>query len=627
MFRKFLYKIGAVAMAAGLMAVSVTGCAGNTSGTGSGAKDEVPQEGASGQQQAETMATDDMFTDRDLSGDYTEAESVGIALTGSSAQCDSEGVQISGSTITITEEGTYILSGTLQEGMVIVEAGDKDKVQLVLDGVVISNSTNAAIYVKAADKVFVTLAAGTTNMLSNGGSYAAIDDSSIDSVIFSKSDLVINGTGSLEVTAAAGHGIVSKDDLKVTGGNLTVTAASHGLSGKDSVRIAGGTIAVISGKDGIHSEHDNTEKGYVYIADGTLTIVCAGDGISASSALQIDGGSYAITAGGGSSNKTVARDSDGSMVSTKGIKASGDMVINDGVFVIDSQDDALHSNSNLTINGGEYQIATGDDGIHADETTAVAGGVIDISTSYEGIEGNEVFISGGYIKLYATDDGINAAGGKDQSGFGGMFGGRGNEGFGSASDSEIQISGGTIYVNADGDGLDSNGNLTIAGGEVYVSGPVSSADGALDYESIGQITGGIVVAVGSTGMAMNFGSTSTQGSILLNVTSQAAGTEIVLKDSAGKELLSYTAEKSFSSVVVSCPELVQGGTYTISVGGREQTVTLDSLIYGNGSGMGGFGGPGGGGQGGDFGGPGGGDQGGGFGGPGGGFGGGGQGER
>lgn len=533
----------------------------------------------------------EMFTDRDLRGDYKESESVAVTLNGSTAKCNSKDVEISGSTVVIKAEGTYILSGTLDNGMVIVEADEKAKVQLVLKGVSISNSANAAIYVRSADKVFVTLAQGTVNTLTNGGSYTAIDDNSIDAVIFSKCDLAVNGTGSLQITAKAGHGIVSKDDLKVIDGNLTIDAEKHGLSGKDSVRIAGGTISITSGKDGIQSDHEKAEKGYVYISDGKFTINASGDGVSASGLLQIDGGSFDITAGKGSSNKTVARDADGSTVSTKGIKAVGNLVINDGVFVIDSQDDALHTNGSLTVNGGEYQIATGDDGLHGDETTTVAGGKLVITTSYEGIEGKNVVISGGYIDLYASDDGINAAGGRDQSGFGGMFGGFGGGfpgGFGQGGDSLVLISGGTVYVNADGDGLDSNGTLTVTGGTIYVDGPVNSANGALDFDGTGEITGGTVIALGASGMAQNFTQASNQGSIFLNTGNQKAGTEVVLKDADGKVLLSYTSKKAFSSVVVSCSNLVQGSTYTLSVGGSDTKITMDSLIYGNG--MGGFGG-------------------------------------
>ena len=142
---------------------------------------------------------------------------------------------------------------------------------------------SAAIYVRSAKKVFVTLAEGTENTLANGGSYIAIDDNNIDAVIFSKEDLTLNGSGNVTITAAAGHGIVCKDDLAITGGNYEITAEKHGIEGKDSVRIADGTFTITSGKDGIHVENEDNEEGYLYIENGTFTITSEGDGISAGS--------------------------------------------------------------------------------------------------------------------------------------------------------------------------------------------------------------------------------------------------------------------------------------------------------------------------------------------------------
>lgn len=214
------------------------------------------------------------------------------------------GVYISGNIITITKEGTYVFSGALSEGQIVVDA-DSAEVQLVLDNADITCASSAAIYVKNADKAFITLAEGAENILMNTAEYEAIDDNNIDAVIFSKDDLTLNGKGTLTINSEYGHGIVSKDDLKLVGGTYNITAENHALSGKDSVRIADGTYNLTSGKDGIHSENaDDDEKGFVYIASGDFTIESTGDGIDASYVVQIDDGDFDITAGDGAENVT-----------------------------------------------------------------------------------------------------------------------------------------------------------------------------------------------------------------------------------------------------------------------------------------------------------------------------------
>lgn len=597
-----LKKICALLCAGGLVVTMLPAC--GQAGTEDEVKEYLAE--AAGAERSGTAYTvpdnpvqsEEMFTKRDSDSSYDEEKSTVVVLEGG--------------TVTISEEGIYILRGSLTDGMVIVDAADTAKVQLVLDGVTISNSRGAAIYVKEADKVFLTLAEGSVNTLSNGGSYTAIDENNIDAVVFVRSDLTINGSGSLNITAGEGHGIVSKDDLKITGGMINITAARHGLSGKDSVRVAAGNLELTTGKDGIHAENaDDGEKGFVYLAGGSLNVVSEGDCISAKTHLQIDGGSFRLTAGKGSTNKTVAKDESGKAVSTKGIKAGGQLVVNGGDFSIDSQDDALHANDCLTVNGGSFELATGDDGIHSDETAAITAGTIEILTSYEGIEGKAVVITGGAICLYARDDGLNAAGGNDGSGYKGMFDdgipggdrpgrnmqnqgrpGRGGMAEQSAGNSYLLISGGEIFINADGDGLDSNGDLTVTGGVICVSGPENGGNGALDYSGAAQITGGTVIAAGNSGMAQNFGDGSTQGSILLQVSNCPAGSEVSLRDSEGNILAEYVSEKSFNSLVISAPGLTAGKTYQVTAGTKEYEVVMESLIYGNGNGFGGMGGHG-----------------------------------
>lgn len=584
-------------------ALVLSGCAGASQDNGDEGSSSTAQVSSTADGGTMTESDSDLFTQQDYETGYDEGSAAQIQLEGTSAQADTDAVEISDGTVTITDEGTYLLSGNW-EGMVLVDADKDDQIQLVLDGVSISNASSAALYVRQADHVYVTTAAGTENQLSNGGEYVVIDDNNIDAVLFSKDDLTLNGEGTLSITAQAGHGVVSKDSLVITSGIYDVTAASHGFSGKDSIAIAGGTFTIQSGKDGIQAENDeDASLGFLHILDGTFAITAEGDGLSGGSYLQIEGGSYTLTTGGGSQAAvqegpfTASQTEDS--VSTKGIKAAGDLTIQGGEFVINSADDAVHSNANLLVSGGTFEIATGDDGFHADTNVTISDGcTIDITESYEGIEGLTVDITGGQITLVSSDDGLNAAGGNDQSGMGGRWGG---DPFGADADAYIHISGGILYLDASGDGIDSNGDLTVSGGELYLSGPDNGGNGALDYGGEAVVTGGTVIAAGASQMAQNFGADSTQGVMLVTFDRQEAGSTVTLTDESGQELLSWAPGKAFDSVVISCPELEVGGTYIVTAGTGETTITLDSLVYGSNRGMGGgFGGgrgPGGGGRG------------------------------
>ena len=576
---------------------TLTGCGERTTtGTDGGTSSTDTSDGTADPVEVDFSQADaDMFTDRDYQTDYEENGSVFIQLNGSSASASSDSVQISGTTLTITEEATYILSGTLDDGMIIVNAPDTAKLQLVLDGVNIHCETSAPLYILEADKVFVTLADGTENTLSNGGTFTAIDENNIDAVIFSKQDLTLNGSGSLTINSPAGHGIVSKDDLVLTGGTFTVNAASHGLDANDSVRITGETsITVDSGKDGIHAENnDDTSLGFVYISSGTMKIESEGDGISAGAYMQIEGGTIEVLAGGGSENGTQESSdswggfqgggrpgqspaasttaSDDSSTSMKGLKSAAEMLISDGSFTINSADDSVHSNASITVNGGIFEIASGDDAVHADETLTITAGTIHITESYEGLEAVHIKVQGGDISLVASDDGLNAAGGTDSSGTtggrDGMFGGGpgGGGGMSSSSNGSITISGGTLHINASGDGIDANGSLTISGGYTVVVGPTQGDTATLDYDTTAMITGGTFIGTGASGMAQTF-SDSEQGVVAVSVGNQSAGTTVTLTDQNGNTLLSVTPELSFAVVILSSPDIVSGETYTITVG-------------------------------------------------------------
>ena len=616
-------KLLALFCATALSMTAVAGCTGTKSSTGNvvSSETETNAEETSAQSEAGTFSSADMFTERDLAGTYEESGAVYVTLSDDGITGETDGVVIKGQTVTITAEGTYIFSGTLSEGQIVVDA-DNAKVQIVFDNVDITCASSAAVYIKSAEKVFVTLAEGSQNTLRNTDEYVAIDDNNIDAVIFAKSDLTLNGTGSLTIVSAEGHGIVSKDDLKITGGTYDITAAGHALSGKDSVRIADGTFILTAEKDGIHAENaDDEEKGYIYIADGDFTITSDGDGMDASNIVQIEDGTLDITAGGGAANSLKTHESDvpgGGMpqngekpdgesmpqmgekpdgenmpqdtttdesgTSTKGIKAGGGMYLNGGTYQIDSADDSIHSNANITIADGTYTLATGDDGVHADDALIVNGDTITVTESYEGLEGLTVTINDGTIDITASDDGINTAGGTDQSGFG-TFGDH-FKGMDSADDETeettdkemwMELNGGYIHILAGGDGVDSNGNLTINGGEIYIDGPSDNGNSAIDYgdRSSAYVNGGMLVAIGSSGMAEGMSDSSKQEVLMVKLGEQMEAGDVELTDNEGNVIVSYTALKSYDCVIISTAEVESGATYTLTTSGTMTEVTAE----------------------------------------------------
>ena len=516
-----------------------------------------------------------------------EAAPTTITLNQDSVTVEGAGVTVEGTVVTINAAGTYRLHGVLSDGQVVVDSRDDGKVTLLLSGVDLSCSSSAPIYVANADKTIITLAAGTLNTISDGESYssAEVGSQGPNGTIFSHDDLTINGEGALVVRANCNNGIVSKDDLKVTGGNITVNAVNDGLKGRNSIAVSAGTIVINAGGDGLRADNDEeATEGYIAIAGGVLTIVATQDGIHAESSLQISGGEIALTTGGGSANSSdrpergmrrpgAATETDGA--SAKGLKAGTAIIIEGGSITVDSSDDALHSNGSVTIHDGVLLLASGDDGIHADATLEVNGGSLSITKSYEGIESAVITLNDGNVHITASDDGINVAGGADGSSLGQR---PGQNDFVASADHHLYIHGGYIFVDATGDGIDTNGSCEMTGGTVLVNGPTESMNGALDYLGEFRITGGLLVAVGSVGMAQAPSTSSTQYSVMLRFSSPAAGgTLFRIEAENGGEIVTFVPTKAYQAIVISSPLLTNGGSYSLSIGGRSAGSNTDGL--------------------------------------------------
>ena len=378
----------------------------------------------------------DMFTKRDLAGNYDESEAVKITLSGKTAACNSSNVQIEDGVVTIKAAGVYVLSGTLTDGTIVVDAGDDDKVQLVLDGVSIMAADYAAIYAKNADKVFVTLAEGAGNSLTVSGDYVQTDDNNVDAVIFAKCDLTLNGTGSLTVKDNTGHGIVSKDDLVVTGGTYTIYSQDHCLNGKDSVRIADGTFNLSCDEDGIHAGNDDQQDGYVYIEGGDINISVGDDAIHAEGLLIITGGDIDVSK------------------SCEGVEGDKILVTGGDIDVI-SSDDGFNAAGGSSGSGDNHD-GFGDSSGSGDNHDGFGGGPGMGGVDMDADNDAYILITGGTININANGDGIDSNG-------------------------CIGITGGSVYVLGPSD----NGNgamdygicAAITGGEIVAVGGSGMAQG------------------------------------------------------------------------------------------------------------------------------------------------------
>lgn len=505
----------------------------------------------------------------EASTDYTwnSADAVQITLNGTSIASSGAGVTISGTTATITAAGTYSISGTLSDGKIVVKTTGTDPVRLIFNGVNITNTTNAPIDIEKAPKAIIVLADNTQNYLTDASVYVfpnAKDDEP-NAALYSKTNMTITGGGSLTVKANYNDGITSKDGLVIKSGTINVTSVDDGIRGKDYLIIKDGNITVSSTGDGLKSDNeDEADKGYICVASGILNVTSGGDAITAETDALIGGGTLSIKSGGGSG---VTPDT---TTSTKGIKGIVSTIIDGGTISLNCSDDALHSNSTLVFNNGSVSISTGDDGMHADSSLYVYNGTINITKSYEGIESATLDIEGGNIHIVSSDDGLNGAGGNDSSAKGP---------FATLGNYFCNIKGGLIVITSSGDGIDVNGSITMTGGTVIVNGPTANDNGAIDYDREFKISGGVLVAAGSSGMAQSPGTGSSQYSVLVSFrTAVAANTLINVRTSDGTGVFTFRTSKTTQSIAFSSSLLAQGKTYEVYTGGSS-TGTLSEGLY------------------------------------------------
>jgi hypothetical protein len=510
------------------------------------------------------------------SEDYTwdSSEEILITLSGTSITVGGGNAVVDGSEVTITTAGTYRISGSLVDGRVVVDTEDTEVVRLIFDGIDIRCSDSAPVYVASAERTVIILE-GDDNYLEDAASYVYEgDEDEPNAALHSKSYLTFDGSGALTVAGNYNDGITGKDGLVINSGTITVTSVDDGIRGKDYILVKDGIIDVTTTGtgDGLLSDNDeDTERGYILIEAGEFNIDAQEDAIQAETYVIVYDGVFNLTSGGGAGTSFNEEDS------KKGIKGGAGVQIDGGDFTIDAADDAVHSNAFVVVNDGVFDMATGDDGIHADATLDIYGGDVSISESYEGLESSIMTIEDGVFYIVSSDDGLNVAGGNDGSGMDGPGGGFEPGGDG---DYALYIDGGYLAVYAGGDGLDSNGDIEMTAGTVLVHGPTSDWNGALDYQSSFSITGGFLVAAGSSGMAEAPSSSSTQYSVLLNFDEESAGTLFHIESSGGEDVLSFRPSKRYESIVFSGPDLSSGVSYNVYSGGSDTGTEVDGLYTG-----------------------------------------------
>lgn len=464
------------------------------------------------------LAEDTHYSTKDVTWD--SSSEVTIDLSNPTA---TDGVTVSDGVITITKAGNYKLTG-IYEGQIKVEAADSDMVRLILNNATITNSTGAAINVVKADEVVIYTASGTTNTVSDGSSYSDAASGSPDAAIYSKSDLTLAGEGTLKVEGKYEEGIHTTDGLVIASGTLEVNAANTGIKGKDYVDILDGTITVTATKDGIKATNDTDgNRGWVRLSGGTVNISAGDDGFKAERVLEISGGTLNITQ------------------SNEGIEAQYINIL-DGTVNVTSSDDGINAS---------YSTTTTTD---STSTESASTSTTQTTQSKQAAQGNAA--QGGQ-----APSGTMGSGTTGQPPAGGGMGGGTFE----VVDATINIAGGTVTVNANGDGIDSNGTATLSGGTLIVNGPFTGGNASLDTNGDLLLNGATVTAGNSGDMFEAPSTNSTSGYVKIsNVSNLSAGTTVQVADSSGNVVANYKVTNSNTALIlVSSSKITKDQSYTV----------------------------------------------------------------
>ena len=464
------------------------------------------------------LAEDTHYSAKDVTWDSSSEVTIDL-----SNPIATDGVTVSDGVITITKAGNYKLTGTY-EGQIKVEAADSDMIRLILDNATITNSTGAAINVVEADEVVIYTASSTTNTVSDGSSYSDTASGSPDAAIYSKSDLTLAGEGTLKVEGKYEESIHTSDGLVIASGTLEVSAANTGIKGKDYVDILDGTVTVTASQDGIKATNDSDgNRGWVRLSGGIVNISAGDDGFKAERVVEISGGTLNITQ------------------ANEGIEAQYINIL-DGTVNVTSSDDGINASYSTTTT--------------TDSTTATS-----TNQSAQNRQNSAPQVPSGSA-------GQASAGGQAPSGTMGQpqaGGGMGGGGTFEVVDATINISGGTVTVNANGDGIDSNGTATLSGGTLIVNGPFTGGNASLDTNGDLLLNGTTVTAANSGDMFEAPSTNSTSGYVKIsNVSNLSSGTTVQVTDSSGNVVANYKVTNSSTALIlVSRSKITKGESCTV----------------------------------------------------------------
>ena len=462
----------------------------------------------------------------------------GVSVTGMGAEAPD------GHTVTIAYPGTYRVQGEISDGQLVVDLKDfSGGVYLILDGASVSCDDGPAIHIVQADLTVVYLAEGTENLLRDGADYLVQEgqEKKTGAGIYSADDLLITGEGALTVVGSAADGIRSKDALAIQGGDITVYAADDGLQASDFISVSGGAVAIGAYGDGI-----STTDGYVEISGGDLRIVSGGDGVDAVTALDISDGSVSVTAHGGPESFPEIAAAD---ISAKGLKAEN-ITITGGEITLSTADDGIHGGRDVTVTGGSFTIASGDDAVHAAGVLEVKGVTIDISESYEALEGDTVRLSEVTVSAAAENNGVDAG-----------------EGGVTAYASDLTLKAPRA--------MSSDGVMNMLAGSVFAD--ADGTDSLFSFTSSELIGCTVLIGTDSGRSDVLLEKGRLPGSMLFGFSEAIpAGTPFSIAEPSGNVVYFFTLDKDVMEVYLALGGLLDGQTYTLTVGENVMEFTYDA---------------------------------------------------